>query len=188
LGVPTVGIYSGVVDAAEWGPTGPRAIALQRNMVCGPCYLVKPEDCVRDMACLKRLEPAVVHQYCEMMLARAVPSVGAEARNGARNRTGRLRVVAGAKVKPEAATVIDLAQRRAQPAAPLGGKKPGKMGRRTRVVAGATLKPNAAPAIKLVPRGPKPAGHTRGKGKAKSVGLHTPGTRSLGLRRGSTKA
>ncbi|HEY0422787.1 MAG TPA: glycosyltransferase family 9 protein, partial [Rhodopila sp.] len=73
LGVPTVGIYSGVVDAAEWGPTGPRAIALQRNMICGPCYLVKPSDCVRDMACLKRLEPAVVHQYCEVMLGKVVP-------------------------------------------------------------------------------------------------------------------
>ena len=79
LGVPTVGIHSGVVDAAEWGPVGPRAIAVQRNMVCSPCYLVKPEDCVRDMACLKRLEPAVVHQYCEMMLARAV-QLGSEAK------------------------------------------------------------------------------------------------------------
>ena len=77
LGVPTIGIHSGVVDAAEWGPTGPRAIALQRNMVCSPCYLLKPEECVRDMACLKRLEPAVVHGYCEMMLARAVPEVKA---------------------------------------------------------------------------------------------------------------
>jgi ADP-heptose:LPS heptosyltransferase/GT2 family glycosyltransferase len=74
LGVPTVGIHSGVVDAAEWGPVGPRAVAVQKNMVCMPCYLVKPEDCVRDMACLKRLEPAVVHQYCEMMLARVVPA------------------------------------------------------------------------------------------------------------------
>jgi hypothetical protein len=74
--VPTIGIHSGVVDAAEWGPTGPHAIALQRNMVCGPCYLVKPEECARDMACLKRLEPAVVHEYCEMMLARRVPGVG----------------------------------------------------------------------------------------------------------------
>jgi ADP-heptose:LPS heptosyltransferase/GT2 family glycosyltransferase len=80
LGLPTVGIYSGVVDAAEWGPTGPRAIAVQRNMICSPCYLVKPDECVRDMACLKRLEPAVVHQYCEMMLARVVPA--AESRCG----------------------------------------------------------------------------------------------------------
>jgi ADP-heptose:LPS heptosyltransferase/GT2 family glycosyltransferase len=76
LGVPTVGIYSGVVDAAEWGPTGPRAIALQRNMICGPCYLVMPVEGVRDMACLKRLEPAVVHQHCEMMLAKVVPEPG----------------------------------------------------------------------------------------------------------------
>ena len=76
LGVPTIGIHSGVVDAAEWGPTGPRAIALQRNMACSPCYLLKPEECVRDMACLKRLEPAVVHGYCEMMLARKVAGVG----------------------------------------------------------------------------------------------------------------
>ena len=78
--MPTIGIHSGVVDAAEWGPTGPHAIALQRNMVCGPCYLVKPEECARDMACLKRLEPAVVHRYCEMMLARAVP-VGVAAKD-----------------------------------------------------------------------------------------------------------
>jgi hypothetical protein len=30
---------------------------------------------VRDMACLERLEPAVVHAYCEIMLAWAVPEV-----------------------------------------------------------------------------------------------------------------
>jgi ADP-heptose:LPS heptosyltransferase/GT2 family glycosyltransferase len=72
LGVPTIGIHSGIVDAKEWGPLGPRAIALQRNMVCSPCYLVKPDDCVRGMACLKGLEPGTVQQYCEMMLARPV--------------------------------------------------------------------------------------------------------------------
>jgi len=77
LGVPTIGIHSGVVDATEWGPVGPRAIALQRSMICSPCYLVKPEDCVRDMACLKRLEPSVVYQYCEMMLARVAPRTAA---------------------------------------------------------------------------------------------------------------
>ena len=80
LGVPTIGIYSGVVDAAEWGPTGARAIAVQRNMVCSPCYLIKPDECPRDLACLKRLEPAVVHGYCEMLLARVVPAVGRSGR------------------------------------------------------------------------------------------------------------
>ena len=70
LGVPTIGIHSGVVDAVEWGPLGKRAIALQRNMFCSPCYWSKPEDCPRDLACLKQVEPSVVHRYCEALLAR----------------------------------------------------------------------------------------------------------------------
>ena len=111
LGVPTIGIHSGVVDAAEWGPIGPRAIALQRNMVCSPCYLVNLEDCVRDMACLKRLEPAVVHQYCEMMLARAAPEAVA---------AGATAVVPGrlarrSAVKPVAADTSSSARAAKQP-------------------------------------------------------------------------
>jgi ADP-heptose:LPS heptosyltransferase/GT2 family glycosyltransferase len=86
LGVPTIGIYSGVVDAAEWGPIGARAIALQRNMVCGPCYLIKPDECPRDMACLKRLEPAVVHQHCQTLLAQVVPRVAVKLTEDARSR------------------------------------------------------------------------------------------------------
>ena len=41
LGVPTIGIHSGVVDAIEWGPIGKRAVALRRNMTCSPCYLAR---------------------------------------------------------------------------------------------------------------------------------------------------
>ena len=73
-----------------------------------PCYLVKPEDCVRDMACLKRLEPAVVHQYCEMMLARAVPAVAlaepVEAKDGqaASVVVRRVKAVGKAAVAPKA--------------------------------------------------------------------------------------
>jgi hypothetical protein len=179
LGVPTVGIYSGVVDAAEWGPTGPRAIALQRNMVCGPCYLVKPEDCVRDMACLKRLEPAVVHQYCQMMLARAVPVVGAKAAkvsSGAADRTGRKRVAAGAKATPRTATVVGLAPSAANPAEPLGGKKAGKVGGRRRLVGDVTVKPKAGRGVKLVPSKAKPAGHTGGNAAAKLLKRKATGT------------
>ena len=36
LGVPTIGIHSGVVDAIEWGPIGRRAVALRRNMTLQP--------------------------------------------------------------------------------------------------------------------------------------------------------
>ncbi len=71
LGVPTIGIHSGAVDAVEWGPAGPRAVALQRRMSCSPCYLSKAEDCSRGLACLTELEPREVHRYCELLLARA---------------------------------------------------------------------------------------------------------------------
>ncbi len=47
VGIPTVGIHSGVVDPVEWGPIGPNAVALRRNMTCSPCYLAKAEDCPR---------------------------------------------------------------------------------------------------------------------------------------------
>lgn len=70
LGVPTIGIHSGVVDAVEWGPLGERAVALQRNMSCSPCYLARAEDCSRALACLRLLDPAAVHRTAEMLLAR----------------------------------------------------------------------------------------------------------------------
>ena len=73
VGVATIGIHSGVVDATEWGPLGERAMALQRSMQCKPCYLLKAEDCPRAMACLKQLTPAIVHQACETMLGTLPP-------------------------------------------------------------------------------------------------------------------
>ncbi|HVC62507.1 MAG TPA: glycosyltransferase family 9 protein [Acetobacteraceae bacterium] len=78
LGIPTIGIHSGVVDAIEWGPVGRRAVALRRNMTCSPCYLARAEDCPRALACLRNLEPAVVYQTAAMLLARPVAWVGAE--------------------------------------------------------------------------------------------------------------
>ena len=53
-GVPTIGIHSGIVDPAEWGPVGERAVALYRDMSCSPCFLAKPEDCPRGLACVER--------------------------------------------------------------------------------------------------------------------------------------
>jgi ADP-heptose:LPS heptosyltransferase/GT2 family glycosyltransferase len=68
LGVPTVGVHSAVVDAHEWGPLGPRAVAVQREMSCGPCYLESPEACSRGMACLNGLRPGEVFRVCRQML------------------------------------------------------------------------------------------------------------------------
>jgi ADP-heptose:LPS heptosyltransferase len=69
LGVPTVGIHSGVVDAREWGPKGTHAVAIQRAMICSPCYLSKLEDCSRGLACLRGLLPADVVRVCHRLLA-----------------------------------------------------------------------------------------------------------------------
>ncbi len=72
LGVPTIGIHSGVVDAIEWGPIGKRAVALRRNMACSPCYLARREDCPRNFACMRGLEPTIVQEVSEVFLARPV--------------------------------------------------------------------------------------------------------------------
>ena len=72
LGVPTIGIHSGVVDAIEWGPIGQRSVAVRRNMSCSPCYLARPEDCPRGFACMKGLEPMAVLEVAEQLLARRV--------------------------------------------------------------------------------------------------------------------
>jgi ADP-heptose:LPS heptosyltransferase/GT2 family glycosyltransferase len=70
LGVATIGIHSGVVDAIEWGPIGERAVALRRNMACSPCYLSRREDCPRAFACMRGLAPAAVQKVAEIFLGR----------------------------------------------------------------------------------------------------------------------
>jgi len=69
LGVPTIGIQSGAVDSVEWGPLGPYALAVRRDMACAPCYLQRPEDCPREIACLAGLAVGDVYRACERLLA-----------------------------------------------------------------------------------------------------------------------
>jgi ADP-heptose:LPS heptosyltransferase len=71
LGVPTVGVHSAVVDAVEWAPLGSNAVALRRNVVCGPCYLSSPAECTRRMACLVGLRPQEVFSTCRRLLQAA---------------------------------------------------------------------------------------------------------------------
>jgi ADP-heptose:LPS heptosyltransferase/GT2 family glycosyltransferase len=68
LGIPTIGIHSGVVDAREWGPVGPKAVALRRVMACSPCFLEQPQDCPRGVACLSDLGVSEVYQACRRSL------------------------------------------------------------------------------------------------------------------------
>jgi len=69
LGIPTIGIHSGVVDAREWGPVGPAALAIGRSVSCAFCYLTRPEDCHRGIACLTELRPGDVFTACRRLLA-----------------------------------------------------------------------------------------------------------------------
>ena len=74
LGVPTVGIHSGVVDAFEWAPLGRAAVAVRRRMKCSPCYLERVAECQRGMACLTGLRPRDVYLAC---LRALLPTSGA---------------------------------------------------------------------------------------------------------------
>jgi ADP-heptose:LPS heptosyltransferase/GT2 family glycosyltransferase len=69
LGVPTIGIHSGSVDAGEWGPIGPFTMTLRRDMTCGPCYIAKASDCPRSLACLTGIRVGDVFRACKRMLA-----------------------------------------------------------------------------------------------------------------------
>jgi O-antigen biosynthesis protein len=69
LGIPTIGIHSGVVDAHEWAPIGPAAVAVRRDMTCGPCYFALPEQCSRGVACLNELRPGDVLATCRKFLS-----------------------------------------------------------------------------------------------------------------------
>jgi ADP-heptose:LPS heptosyltransferase/GT2 family glycosyltransferase len=70
LGMPAIGIHSGVVDAVEWAPLGAQAIAMRRHMVCSPCYLEFASDCPRELACLTGLPPRDVFAACRRLLAK----------------------------------------------------------------------------------------------------------------------
>ncbi len=67
-GVPTIGIHSGVVDARQWGAIGPAAIAVQRRMVCSPCYIAARAECPRDMECLTGITPEAIFALAQTML------------------------------------------------------------------------------------------------------------------------
>jgi ADP-heptose:LPS heptosyltransferase/GT2 family glycosyltransferase len=69
LGVPTIGIHSGSVDAGEWGPIGLRTVTIRRDMTCAPCYIARASDCPRALACLTGITVADVFRSCRRLLA-----------------------------------------------------------------------------------------------------------------------
>lgn len=69
VGTPTVSVHSALVSSEEWGPLGPNAVALRRNMTCGPCYIVDVEQCPRQLECLHSLSPFMVYEVCHRFLS-----------------------------------------------------------------------------------------------------------------------
>jgi len=69
VGTPTVSVHSALVSSEEWGPLGPNAVALRRDMTCGPCYIVDVAQCHRKMECLTSLSPFAVHGVCRRFLS-----------------------------------------------------------------------------------------------------------------------
>jgi GT2 family glycosyltransferase/ADP-heptose:LPS heptosyltransferase len=68
LGVPTVAVHDAVRDASACAAVGPNAVALQRRMHCGPCYIQAESECPRAMACLTGLPPGQVYRACLRLL------------------------------------------------------------------------------------------------------------------------
>ena len=69
LGAPVIGIHSGSIDAAEWGPVGTASVAVARAMSCSPCYLNREADCPRALACIRQIDPGTVYRACLPVLA-----------------------------------------------------------------------------------------------------------------------
>lgn len=77
LGVPTLGIHSAVVDANEWAPLGERGLAIRRCLSCSPCYIEKPADCPRMLACLTDIHPNSIYRQIMSMLDEPRPEPSA---------------------------------------------------------------------------------------------------------------
>ena len=106
LGVPTVGVHSGTVDAQEWGPIGPAAVAITRDVMCAPCYLANPADCRRGLACLRQLSPEVVYNTCRRLLLLSAPAPAATKGATVKPSRPEKRVVRGARQSAAALAAV----------------------------------------------------------------------------------
>ncbi|MFN0263818.1 glycosyltransferase family 9 protein [Tepidamorphus sp. 3E244] len=78
LGVPTLAVMSGDVDAEVWRPIGERATVLVGDAPCAPCFLNALKRCPNAHACMTSVTPQVMAQAARDLLdrARAEPSQG----------------------------------------------------------------------------------------------------------------
>jgi ADP-heptose:LPS heptosyltransferase len=67
-GVPVLGVYAGTADPVQWGPLGVGAAAIQRALLCTPCYVSRPRDCPLGVPCTKYLHPEPVFEAAVRVL------------------------------------------------------------------------------------------------------------------------
>jgi ADP-heptose:LPS heptosyltransferase len=67
-GIPTLGVYSGMIEASQWAPLGRNAAAIHRGMLCSPCYIGHSRQCPYGLACLDRLSVEAVWEAALRML------------------------------------------------------------------------------------------------------------------------
>ena len=68
LGVPTVCIFSGVVDPQVWRPRGPNVHVVHTNPPCAPCFLSRESQCRFARTCLEEVSQEMVIEGCERVL------------------------------------------------------------------------------------------------------------------------
>jgi ADP-heptose:LPS heptosyltransferase len=67
-GIPTLGIYSGMIEASQWAPLGRNAAAIHRGMLCAPCYVSEARQCPYQLACLEKISVEAVWEAAVRML------------------------------------------------------------------------------------------------------------------------
>ncbi|MDO6413665.1 glycosyltransferase family 9 protein [Sphingomonas sp. BIUV-7] len=70
FGVPTVCVFGGSHQRAEWRPLGDNVILVSRAIGCSPCQLDHNSQSPYDRACLRLIEPAVVADAVMLAMAR----------------------------------------------------------------------------------------------------------------------
>ncbi len=71
FGVRTVCVFGGSHQRTEWGPLGPSAITVSREIACSPCQRNHIWECPYGVACLRDIDPAQVADA--VMAALALP-------------------------------------------------------------------------------------------------------------------
>lgn len=69
MGVPTIGIFSGVADINIWKPVGDNVDVIKATVACSPCHIARLEDCVANHICMTAITVDAVLEVVDEKLA-----------------------------------------------------------------------------------------------------------------------